>query len=74
MMRVRPIDRMKRLALASPLWAALAASACGHSDGALRDEQARTRRYRDAYETQAAELAQLKARLTELEKRSCSSP
>lgn len=65
---------MKRLALASSFWAALAASACGHSDGALRDEQARTRRYRDAYETQAAELVQLKARVAELEKQGCASP
>lgn len=71
---MKPIDRMKRLALASPLWVALAAGACGHSDGALRDEQARTRRYRDAYETQALELVHLKARLADLEQRSCSNP
>ncbi len=35
--------------------------------------QARTRQYRDAYETTAAELAAAKARLSELEKR-CSPP
>ena len=33
------------------------------SEQALRDEQARSRMYRDAYETQAAELAALKAKL-----------
>jgi len=38
----------------------------------LRDEQARARRYRDAYETTAAELAAAKARLAEVEK-SCSA-
>ena len=48
-------------------------AACGRvPEQALRDEQARTRRYRDAYETQAAELASLKSRLAELEKR-CST-
>jgi hypothetical protein len=36
---------------------------------ALRDEQARSRRYRDAYETTAAELAAAKARLADLEQR-----
>ncbi|HEX9605517.1 MAG TPA: hypothetical protein VF973_17315 [Myxococcales bacterium] len=36
---------------------------------ALRDEQARARRYRDAYETTAAELAAAKARLAALEQR-----
>jgi len=40
---------------------------------ALRDEQARTRQYRDAYETTAAELAATKARLAALAK-SCSAP
>jgi len=38
----------------------------------LRDEQARARRYRDAYETTAAELAAAKARLAEVEK-SCAA-
>jgi hypothetical protein len=56
------------------LLAAVLAAACGHPEIALRDEQARSRRYRDAYETQAAELAQLKARLLELEKKRCASP
>jgi hypothetical protein len=45
-------------------------AACGRvPEQALRDEQARSRRYRDAYETQAVELAALKARLAALEKR-----
>ena len=45
---------------------------CSHADAALRDEQARSRHYRDAYESQAQEIAQLKARIAELEKQSCS--
>ena len=61
---------MRRLLLA----AFLAATACGHPEIALRDEQARSRRYRDAYETQASELAQLKARVAELEKKRCANP
>ena len=49
-------------------------AACGRvPEQALRDEQARTRRYRDAYETQAAELATLRARLADLEK-NCPKP
>ena len=50
------------------------AAACGHSESVLRDEQAKSRRYRDAYETQAAELAQVKARLAALEKKACAAP
>ena len=46
----------------------LLAAACGHGDAALRDEQAKGRRYRDAYETQAQEIAQLKARINDLGK------
>ena len=49
----------------------LLAAACGHGDAALRDEQSRSRHWRDAYETQAQEVAQLKARLAELEKQNC---
>lgn len=52
----------------------LLAAGCGHSESALRDEQAKSRRYRDAYETQAAELAQVKARVAQLEKKACVSP
>jgi hypothetical protein len=56
-------------------WFLLTALGCGGRvpEQALRDEQARTRQYRDAYETTAAELAAAKARLSELEKR-CSPP
>jgi hypothetical protein len=44
--------------------------ACGRvPEQALRDEQTRTRQYRDAYETTAAELAAARARLAELEQR-----
>ena len=57
--------------LALLLAAAALGAACGHGDGALRDEQARSRRYRDAYETQALELQQLKAKLAELQKKEC---
>ena len=50
--------------------AALLLAACGKvPEQALRDEQARARRYRDAYESTAAELAAAKARLAELEQR-----
>jgi hypothetical protein len=49
-------------------------SACGRvPEQALRDEQARSRHYRDAYETAAAELAAAKARLAEVEK-TCPAP
>ena len=67
---------MKRGALVflTLLLAFLGATACGHSEAALRDERAKSRRYRDAYETQAAELAQLKARMANLEKKACASP
>jgi hypothetical protein len=58
-----------RLAAGSALVAILAAG-CGRvPEQALRDEQARTRRYRDAYETAAAELAAAKARVAQLEQR-----
>ena len=53
------------------LLAALLAAACGHGDAALRDEQSRSRHWRDAYETQAQQNAQLKARIAELEKQNC---
>ena len=44
--------------------------ACGRvPEQALRDEQTRTRQYRDAYETTATELAAARARLAELEQR-----
>ena len=44
------------------------AVACGHGEAALRDEQAKSRSYRDAYETQAQELVRLRARIADLEK------
>lgn len=51
------------LALVSPL------SACGRvPEQALKDEQARARRYRDAYETLQEENVALKARLVAQEK------
>ena len=46
-------------------------AACSHGEAALKEEQTRSRHYRDAYETQAQEIAQLKAKLAELEKRDC---
>ena len=51
--------------------AALLAAACGHGDAALRDEQAKARHYRDAYESRAQEIEQLKKRVAELEARDC---
>jgi hypothetical protein len=51
--------------------AVLLAAACGHGDAALRDEQSRSRHWRDAYESQAQEVAQLKARIADLEKQNC---
>jgi hypothetical protein len=53
------------------LVAALLCAACSHADAALRDEQAKSRHYRDAYETQAQEIAQLKARIVQLERQNC---
>ncbi|HZX96515.1 MAG TPA: hypothetical protein VFE90_18500 [Myxococcales bacterium] len=49
----------------------LLATACGHGDAALRDEQAKARHYRDAYETQSQEIQQLKKRVAELEQKGC---
>ncbi|HET7786703.1 MAG TPA: hypothetical protein VFL36_12090 [Myxococcales bacterium] len=56
-----------KLALLSLLFAA----ACSHGDAALREEQARARHYRDAYETQAQEVQQLRKRVAELERQGC---
>jgi hypothetical protein len=56
-----------RLALLALLFAA----GCSHGDAALREEQAKARHYRDAYETQAQEVQQLKRRLAELEQQRC---
>ena len=53
------------------LLAVLFASACSHGDAALKEEQSRSRHYRDAYESQAQQIAQLKARIAELEKQNC---
>ncbi len=54
------------------LVALVLAAGCSHGDAALREEQARTRHYRDAYESQAQQIQQLKDRIAELEKQSCS--
>jgi hypothetical protein len=56
-----------KLALLSLLFAA----ACSHGDAALREEQAKARHYRDAYETQAQEVQQLRKRISELEQQGC---
>lgn len=48
----------------------LALGACSRvPEAALRDEQARSRRYRDAYESQAAELVALREKVAALEKK-----
>ena len=49
----------------------LLAAACGHGDTALRDEQNRSRHYRDAYESQAQEIARLKKRVADMEDKGC---
>jgi len=51
--------------------ALLLAAACGHGDAALRDEQNKSRAFRDAYETQAQEIAKLRSRIADLEKQNC---
>ncbi len=56
---------------AALLAALVLAAGCGHGDAALRDEQSRSRHWRDAYETQAQEVAQLKARIADLQKQNC---
>jgi hypothetical protein len=58
------------------LFAALAVcgAGCGKvPEQALRDEQARSRRYRDAYETLQEEVTALRARAAEREKSGCAS-
>jgi len=49
----------------------LLAAGCGHGDAALREEQTKARHYRDAYESRAQEIQQLKKRVAELEARNC---
>jgi hypothetical protein len=51
--------------------ALLVAAACGHGDAELRAEQAKARHYRDAYETQAQQIEQLRKRVAELERQGC---
>lgn len=53
------------------LLALLAAAGCGHGDAALREEQTKARRYREAYETQLQANAELKKRVAELEGKGC---
>jgi hypothetical protein len=53
------------------LIALLAAAGCGHGEAALREEQARTRHYRDAFESRAQQIEQLKKRVAELEAQGC---
>ena len=54
-----------------PLLALLLAGACGHGDAALKQEEAKARHYRDAYETQAQQVEQLRKRIAELEAQGC---
>jgi len=56
-----------KLALA----ALVLAAGCGHGDAALRAEEAKARRYRDAYETEAQQVEQLKKRVAKLESEGC---
>jgi len=57
----------------SALAALLLLAGCSHGDGALREEQSRSRHWRDAYESRSQEVAQLKARIADLEKQNCPS-
>ena len=60
-----------------PLAVAMTVSliACGRVPGqALRDEQARSRKYRDAYETSLQENEALKKRMAEAEQRAAGCP
>ena len=50
------------------------AGACGVSEQVLRDEQARARRFREAWETQGAELQALRERVALLEVKGCAVP
>jgi hypothetical protein len=64
---------MRRAPAAAALLAALLA--CGRvPETALRDEQSRSRRYRDAYETQLGENGELRKRLTAAEQRARACP
>jgi len=51
--------------------ALLLSAGCGHADAALREEQAKARHYRDAYETQGQEIQELRKRVAELEAQGC---
>ena len=46
--------------------------ACGIPEQALRDEQARSRRFREAWETQGAEVSALRERVAALEAKGCA--
>jgi hypothetical protein len=53
------------------LLALLLAGACGHGDAALQQEQAKARHYRNAYETQAQQVEQMRKRIADLEAQGC---
>lgn len=53
------------------LVALLFGAACSHGAAALREEQSKSRHYRDAYETRAQEVEELKARIADLEQQNC---
>jgi hypothetical protein len=46
--------------------------ACSVSEQVLRDEQVRSRRFREAWETQGAELLALRGRVAALEGKGCA--
>lgn len=54
-----------------PLLGIVLAAACGHGGAELRAEQAKARHYRDAYETQAQQVEQLRKRVADLERQGC---
>ena len=60
-----------RIAAGALLGSALGLTSCGVPEQALRDEQSRSRKFRDAYESEHEENAALKARLQQQEKAAC---
>jgi hypothetical protein len=54
-----------------PAILAVALAACSHGDPELRTQEQQARSYREAYESQMQQVAQLKARIAELERRDC---
>ncbi|MBS2023590.1 MAG: hypothetical protein JST92_14395 [Deltaproteobacteria bacterium] len=59
-------------AVSGLVFGALVCTGCGVSDSVLRDEQARSRKFREAWESAAQENKALKDKLAAQEARRCS--